>query len=214
MCSLLSISGPSFVARIEDAPLNRNWSVATCIPQRNSCASRSNPRMLSKPVEVRYRRALVDRDLVAMLEIRIAPGAERAGSPACKRTARRWRRCIRASPSKAMPRRPRSQPRPCQSMSRPVPVERLPHRAPLEIDQVYAAVALALVTATDDRGRDELHFVARTRGNAGMGVSPCPRPSPFLGERQTDRARPLQRADETVARIAEELAVIRRSSAS
>ena len=114
----------------------------------------------------------MDCDLVAVLEIRIPPGAggpevrrEReelvAGGdvyePAVERDAAQA-----AIPAAALP-----------VDVALVPVDRLPDRAVLEVDQIYAAVALTLLAATDDRGRDELHCVDRTRGNAGTGVSPC-----------------------------------------
>ena len=154
-CSLLSSSGPPGRAGRRD-PLEAELVRATCSAQENSRWSRSKPRMLSKPVEVRYsRRPWID-DLVAMPQVRVAPGSEQpeVGRVGEELVARRdvdhlaieGDAAQAAIPAAALP-----------VDVGGVPVDGLPDLAPLEVDEVHATMAFALVAAADHRGGDQFH---------------------------------------------------------
>ena len=115
--------------------------------------------------------ALVDRDLVAMPEVRVAPRSDqlevrRVGEELVARgdvddLAVEGDAAQAAVPAAALP-----------VDGGRVPVDDLPHVPSLEVDEVHAAVALALVAAADDGRRDELHGALRPAGRAGAERHP------------------------------------------
>ncbi len=129
---------------------------------------------------------LVNRDFVAMPEIRVAPrrdrleirrvGKELVASGDVDDLAIECDAAQAPVPTAALP----------VDGSR-VPVEGLAHVPPFQIDQEHAAVTLALVRATYDRRRDELHGRVRA-GHTSACLSAGATVSPLLAERQTDRA--------------------------
>ncbi len=141
---------------------------------------------------------LVDRDLVAVPQIGVAPGADQAeiGSVGKQLVARGDVDDVAIEGDAAQPAVP--------AASLPVdrgrvPVELLADRLALEIEQVHATMAFALVAASYHRRGDKLHAIVRT-GHTRARFSPLPS-SPLLGERQADRAGPLQAADILPARV-------------
>src|SRR5690606_8955776 len=83
-----------------------------------------------------------------------------------------------------------------------VPVDRPADVAPFEVNEVYATVALALVRASDDGRRDELHVGNLRAGRAVRAIIlSARRRLPLLAEREPYRARTLQRPHAVPARL-------------
>jgi hypothetical protein len=121
--------------------------------------------MLSKPVEVRKSPPIARADLVAMLEIAAAEGALDAEAAIVHEelVARRDVDLLAKEgdpPQPAVPAAARE-----VDVAR-VPVDHLPRLAAREVDEIDAAVALALAGAADDGGGDEL----RRRLHAGLAI--------------------------------------------
>ena len=154
-CSLLSISGPVVLARIEDAALEAELLRLDVHRPGEFLAVEVEAEDAVEAGRSQEQGPLPDRDLVAMLEIGIAPGAEpaevrRVGEELVARgdvddLAVEGDAAQAAIPAAALP----------VDVGR-VPVDDLADLAPVEVDQVDAAMALALVAAAHHRGRDEL----------------------------------------------------------